>query len=105
MRPDPKGGIGALRIASTVSAVPKSRAASRDMPITSFLGAQKFDRETKRIMGVALEMARKAAKREWAGLYVSRIIAKRIIEIAKDGERDPDVMCAQALSYLREALE
>ena len=71
------------------------------MPIRPFLGDQKFDSETTRIMGVALEMARTAAKREWAGLYVSRIIAKRIIELAEDGERKPDVLCAQALGYLR----
>jgi hypothetical protein len=75
------------------------------VPITPFLGKQKFDPETTLIMGVALEMARKAAKRDYAGLYVSHILAKRIIELVNDGERDQDVLCAQALSHLRAALE
>jgi hypothetical protein len=69
------------------------------MPITPFLGDQKFDPETTRIMGVALEMAREAVKRDWGGLYASHSIAKLIIALAKDGERNPDVLCEQALSY------
>jgi len=69
------------------------------MPITPFLGDQKFDPETARIMGVAFELARAAVKRDWSGVYGNRIIAKRIIELAKDGERDPDVLCGEALSY------
>ena len=69
------------------------------MPITPFLGDQKFDPEATRIMGVAFEMAREAVKRDWGGLYASHSIAKRIIELAKDGERNPDVLCEQALSY------
>ena len=69
------------------------------MPITPFLGGQKFDPETTRIMGAAFEMAREAVKRDWGGLYASHSLAKRIIELAKDGERHPDVLCEQALSY------
>ena len=70
------------------------------MPITPFLGDQKFDPETTRIMGIALEMARAAAKRDWGcHVYTSHILANRIIELAKDGERNPDVLCEQALSY------
>jgi hypothetical protein len=69
------------------------------MPITPFLGGQKFDPETTRIMGVALEMARVAVKRDWGGIYASHIIANQIIELAKAGERNPDVLCEQALSY------
>jgi hypothetical protein len=68
------------------------------MPITPFLGDQEFDPETTRIMGVAFEMARAAVKRDWGG-YANRTIAKRIIELAKGGERNPDVLCVQALSY------
>jgi hypothetical protein len=69
------------------------------MPIRPFLGDQKFDPETTRIMGTALEMARASVKRDWGGIYASHIMAKRIIELAKDGERNPDVLCEQALSY------
>jgi hypothetical protein len=69
------------------------------MPITSFLGGEKFDPETTRIMGAALEMARVTVKRDWGGIYASHIIAKRIVELAKAGERDPKVLCERALSY------
>ena len=69
------------------------------MPITPFLGDQKFDPETTRIMGVAFELARAAVMRDWGGVYGNRIIAKQIIELVKAGERDPDVLCAQALSH------
>jgi len=69
------------------------------MPITPFLSDQDFDPEATRIMGVAFEMARAAVKRDWAGVYANRIIATRIIELAKDGERNPHVLCEQALSY------
>jgi hypothetical protein len=70
------------------------------MPITPFLGGEKFDPETTRIMGVAFEMARAAVKRDWGGLYASHIIAKRIIELAKGGERNPDLLCEAALKKL-----
>src|SRR5262249_38545340 len=70
------------------------------MPITPFLRDQEFDQETTRIMGSALEMARAAAKRDWGcHVYASHILAKRIIELAKGGERNPHVLCEQALSY------
>ena len=69
------------------------------MPITPFLRDPEFDRETMRIMGVAFEMARAAVKRDWGGLYANHTMAKRIIELAKGGERNPDVLCEQALSY------
>ena len=69
------------------------------MPITPFLGGEKFDPETTRVMGAAFEMARAAVKRDWGRLYANHSLAKRIIELAKDGERSPDVLCEQALSY------
>ena len=51
-------------------------------------------------MGVAFEMARATVKRDWGGgLYASHSIARKIIELAKSGERNPDVLCEQALSY------
>jgi len=74
------------------------------MPITPFLSDQDFDPETTRIMGIALEMARATAKRDLGRLYASHILAKRIIELAKGGERNPDVLCEQALSYFLRGL-
>jgi hypothetical protein len=69
------------------------------MPITPFLGGEKFDPETRRAMNDAFEMARATVKRDWGDLYANHSIAKRIIELAKAGERNPDVLCEQALSY------
>jgi len=70
------------------------------MPITSFVRDQEFDPETTRIMGIALEMARAAVKRDWGcHVYASHTLANRIIELAKDGERNPHVLCEQALNH------
>jgi hypothetical protein len=61
------------------------------------------DPETKRVLGVALEMTRVSL----VGLVddlANGIIAKRIIELAKTGERNPDRLCEGALKKLREHL-
>jgi hypothetical protein len=48
--------------------------------------------------------ARKATAREASDIgqpdLVREIIAKRIIEVARDGERNPDELCARALQTL-----
>ena len=70
------------------------------MPIIPFICDQEFDPETTRIMGIALEMARAAVKRDWGcHVYASHALAERIVELAKDGERNPQVLCEQALSH------
>jgi hypothetical protein len=70
------------------------------MPITVYLDGYKPDPETKRVMGVAFEMTRAALR------LVDRddlaVIAKKIIELAKAGERNPDLLCERALKDLRE---
>jgi hypothetical protein len=70
------------------------------MPITPFIRHQEFDPETTRIMAIALEMARAAVKRDWGcHVYASHTLANRIIELAKGGERNPHVLCEQALNH------
>jgi hypothetical protein len=66
------------------------------MPIRPFLSGQMFDPETARLLGVAFEMARAAIKgpRDLS----DEIIARRIIELAKAGERDVEVLCEAALN-------
>jgi hypothetical protein len=75
------------------------------MPITPFLDGDgsAFDPETKRVMGVAFEMSRLALglPDQEDGL-VHQIIAKRIIELAKAGERNPDLLCEAVLKEFRE---
>ena len=69
------------------------------MTIETFnLDGFNVDPETKRVLGAALEMARVAL-----GLtddHANRMIARRIIELAKAGERNPDLLCKGAAEQL-----
>jgi hypothetical protein len=69
------------------------------MSITPYLGDFDVDPETKRVLGVALEMTRVSL-----GLgdnFADGLIAKRIVELAKAGERNPDLLCEGSLEKLR----
>jgi len=69
------------------------------MSITPYLDEFDDDPETKRMLGVALEMTRLSL-----GLtddFANGIIAKRLIELAKAGERNPDLLCQGAIEQLR----
>jgi hypothetical protein len=69
------------------------------MSITTYLDDLDADLEMKRVLGTALEMARVSL-----GLvdkFADGIIARRIIELGKAGERNPDVLCEGALKTLR----
>ena len=71
------------------------------MPITPFLDGHRFDQETKRVLGVAFEIACIALRAEDADDFVKQSIATKIIELAKAGERNPDLLCEQALKDIR----
>jgi hypothetical protein len=71
------------------------------LPITPYLDGFDVDPETRRVLGVALEMTRVALGLEDQGDLADKIIAKRIIELAKAGERNPDLLCERALEELR----
>jgi hypothetical protein len=71
------------------------------MPITPFLNGVKFDPDTRRIMGVALEMTCIALRVGLCDDNVKQAIARKIIDLAKAGERNPDVLCEQALKDIR----
>jgi hypothetical protein len=69
------------------------------MPITPYLDDFDADLETKRILGAALERTRVSL-----GLvdkFANGIIARRLIELAKTGERNPDLLCEGAIGKLR----
>src|SRR5262249_53180001 len=72
------------------------------MPITPFLDDTKFDPEAKRVLGLAFEMARVALRLADRGDLTNEIIAKRIIELAKAGERNPDLLCEGVLKEFDE---
>jgi hypothetical protein len=69
------------------------------MPDIQSLDGFHGDPDTKRVMGVALEMARVALG--LADDFANGIIAKRIMEVAESGERNPDILCERALEKLR----
>ena len=69
------------------------------MSITPYLSDFDASPETKRLLGVALEMTRVSL-----GLgdnFADGIIAKRIVELAMAGERNPELLCEGSLEKLR----
>jgi len=69
------------------------------MAIVSYLDDFDADPETKRVLHVALEMTRGALG--LADDFANGLIAKQIVELARAGERHPDVLCEGALKQLR----
>ena len=74
------------------------------MPIAQFLDSSEFDPETKRVMGVAFEMALAALQLGDQGNLINKQIGKRIIELAKTGELNPDLLCEAVLQEFRQHL-
>ena len=71
------------------------------MPITQFLNGHRFDPETRRILGVAFEQVCAALRTGDCDDDVKQAIANKIIELAKTGERNPDLLCERALEDIR----
>jgi hypothetical protein len=69
------------------------------MSITPYLDGLEVDPETKRVLGAALEMTRVSLG--LADDFANGIIARRIVELARAGERNPDLLCEGALKELR----
>ena len=59
-----------------------------------------FDPETTQILGQAFDGACKALHDIGQPDVVKDVIAKRIIQIAKTGERDPNRLCKRTLKAL-----
>jgi hypothetical protein len=70
------------------------------MPISEFLDRLKFDPETKRGMRVAFEMTCAALRPDKTD-PIPETVARKIIELADAGVRDPDQLRELALSDLR----
>jgi hypothetical protein len=71
------------------------------MPIRPFLNGERFDSETIRVLGVALEMTSIALRTGDSDDDVKQAIATKIIALAKGGERNPDILCEKALKDIR----
>jgi hypothetical protein len=59
-----------------------------------------FNTDATRVMGEAFDRACHSLHDVGQPDLVREIIAKRIIEVARNGERDPDELCARALQAL-----
>ena len=68
--------------------------------IVDLFRAAAFDADTVQILCDAYEKARKSLHDTGQPQIVNEIIAQRIIALAKQGERDPNRLCAGALSAL-----
>ena len=71
------------------------------MPIRSLLNGEQFDQESIRIFGVAFEQVCGLRTGDCAD-DVKQAIANKIIELAKTGERNPDLLCERALKEVRQ---
>ena len=69
------------------------------MVFASYLDDFDVDAGTKEVLDLALEMTRTALG--LADNFANGIIAKRIIELARAGERHPGLLCEGALKNLR----
>ena len=67
------------------------------MPIRSHLNGHRFDPETMRLMGLAYEMTLISLRLVDRGDIVNNVVAQKLIEIAKAGERDPERLCEAVL--------
>ena len=59
------------------------------MSITQLLNGERLDPETTRILGVAFDMVSITLRTEDADDFVKNAIARKIIALAKTGERNP----------------
>jgi hypothetical protein len=71
------------------------------MPIRQFLDSNRFDPETERVMGIAFEMVCVALRTDGSDDFVKQAIAAKIIDLARTGERNPDILCDHALNEIR----
>lgn len=71
------------------------------MPITPYLDGMPLDPETRRVMGLAFESTLAALRLADRSDPIVAIVAKKIIELVKSGETNPELLCEQALNEAR----
>ena len=71
------------------------------MPITEFMSGFRTDPETRRLMGLAFELTRVTLRLSDRKDPLIQLVADRIIELAKTGERNPERLCDLALASIR----
>jgi hypothetical protein len=71
------------------------------VPIREYLHGQTFDPDTIRILGLAFEITRIALKVEPLDEAAKKEIVRRLIELVKEGERDPERLSERLLAQSR----
>jgi hypothetical protein len=71
------------------------------MLISQFLDGERFDEETRRVLGIAFEMTCIALRVGHSTDDVRQAVADKIIALAKAGERNPDRLCEEVLKDIR----
>jgi hypothetical protein len=68
------------------------------MPIRCHLNGQRFDADTIRLMGLGYELTLLSLGLVDRGDIANDVVAHKIIELAKAGERDPERFCEAVLA-------
>src|SRR5215467_1863412 len=102
--PSSAATLGQAPMAERPVVLPPESVKERAMPITPYLNGMSFHPETKRVMGVAFEMVCTALRLSDRGDLANEMIARRIIELAKAGEHNPDLLCENVLNEFRAQL-
>jgi hypothetical protein len=69
-------------------------------PIADFIGNTTYDADAVRVMSVAYDTVLKELHDRGQPAIVQEVIAKRIVELAAIGERNPKRLCETVLSEL-----
>lgn len=66
----------------------------------SFFAEATFDPDLAKAMGTAFEMACRSLRDTDHASLLQEITARKIVELAEHGERDPDALCVRSLDAL-----
>jgi hypothetical protein len=69
-------------------------------PIADFIGNTTYDSDAVRVMSLAYDAILKELHDRGQPAIVQEVIAKRVIELAAIGERNPQRLCETVLSEL-----
>jgi hypothetical protein len=69
--------------------------------IRSYVSEVHLDSGTQRVLGLAVELTCLAMRTGDCADDVKQAIAAKIIELAKSGERNPDILAQQGLKEIR----
>ena len=71
------------------------------MPIRPYLNGIAFDPETIEVLGAAFERALQSLRLADRSDLATELLAKKMIEVAQQGERDPERLCERTLQGFR----